>query len=175
MSWDDFNRATPPTGKGALKAIGCGLLLALVVIVLPLALWAAGVFTSGIHGKGEAIKQKNNAGNWTSAQAQFERDFADFQKFQVQATGAQTALDQFNRDHPANPNAMPGDPNEEKRNQLSDDLSGVVQQCGNTAADYNTAARSYLSEQFRAADLPPSLDPADCTPVQTSRPTPTHS
>lgn len=174
MSWDDFRRETPD-GPSTLKVVVLAVVAVLFVIVLPLMLWAAGVFTSGIHGKGEAIKQKNNAGNWTSAQAQFERDYADFTKFQTQATGAQTTLDRFNQEHPVNPNAGPGDPTEEHRSQLSDDLAGIVQQCGNTAADYNTAARSYLSSQFRAADLPPSLDPADCTPVQTARPTPTHS
>lgn len=174
MSWDDFRRATPNPPSNT-KIVIWSVITVIGVIVLVVGLWAAGVFTSGIHGKGEAIKQKNNAGNWTSAQAQFERDFADFQKFQTQATGAQTALDRFNQDHPVNPNAGPGDPTEEQRTNLTNDLAGIVQQCGNTAADYNTAARSYLSEQFRAADLPPSLDPADCTPVQTSRPTPTHS
>lgn len=174
MSWDDFRRETPD-GPSTLKMVVLAVVAILFVIVLPLVLWLGGVFASGPIGKGEAYKQKNNAGNWTSAQAQFERDFADFQKFQTQATGAQTALDRFNRDHPANPDAAPGDPNEEQRSQLTNDLAGIVQQCGNTAADYNTAARSYLSEQFRAADLPPSLDPADCTPVQTALPTPTHT
>lgn len=162
MSWDDFRRATP-SGPSTLKIVILGVVAALFVIVLPVMLWAAGVFTSGIHGKGEAVKQKNDASNWTQAQAGFERDWSSIKKLDRQTEQAKGDLDDFNKIHPASATAqpVPGDPIEEQRSQLFDDYKGARQQCENAVADYNASARTYTLRDFRSDDLPQQIDDQD--------------
>jgi hypothetical protein len=157
------------TAKGMI----IGVLSLVVIIAVVVGLWLGGVFASPAVGRANAYKEKHSSSNWTSAQAQFVRDYEDVIKFNRQIAEAQLTADQYDKAHPANPNPMPGDPVEEHRSQLADDLAGLEQQCGNTVADYNTAAGAYLSRDFRDSNLPDRLGTDNCTPAAITTTVPT--
>lgn len=161
MSWDDFHRATTPVSrKGVVWA--CVIAFALVV-VLPLALWLAGVFASPVVGQANAYRDKHRAGNWTQAQAGFERSWASILKLDKQTGAAADDMDTYNKVHPVDPDAGPGNAVEEQRANLATDYKGARQQCQNAVADYNAAARTYTLRDFRAVDLPAQIDDTDPT------------
>lgn len=41
-------------------------------------------------------------------------------------------------------------------------LTGLTQQCQNVVTQYNTDSQSYLTQDFKDANLPEKLDPAAC-------------
>lgn len=120
-----------------------------VIFVVGGGLLALNVATSGARGQGDGILQRNSASNWLDAQARFEENYADYE-----ATVAR--IDVFHEQSLADPGDVVA-----KTNWL-----GSISYCTDLVASYNVDARSFLREDFRAADLPAQLDPATCTHTQ---------
>lgn len=108
------------------------------------AIWAFRTGTSDIKGRGDAVQTKNAAGNRIAAQEQFEKLCAGI----VAADKRIAVLAAAQRADPADVVA--------KTNYV-----GAINYCLGVVADYNAAARSYTSEQFRASDLPYQIDDTD--------------
>lgn len=122
----------------------------IVAILIAAGIWGVNVATSGVRGQGDGIVQRNNAENWLDAQARFEENFAEYE-----ATLAR--IDQFQAVHLADPGDAVA-----RTNWL-----GQISHCTDVVADYNADARNFLREDFRAADLPESLDHDTCTKEST--------
>ncbi|GAC1369340.1 MAG: hypothetical protein NVSMB39_1060 [Candidatus Saccharimonadales bacterium] len=120
-------------------------------------IWAFNVFFSPAKGAGDAYAQKNSAQNWTNAQAQFNQDYQAVLAFDSQIADAQANLAQFEKAHPQLGNGTPYDPVAEQDANLRRTVTGLTQQCQNTVAAYNTRANSYLSKDFRDANLPAQI------------------
>lgn len=128
------------------KAVGLALAgIALVAVVVGGA-WFLRVGTSEIRGEGDAVVQRNSAANWTSAQARFESLYAEVVAQDKTVAIAKERLD--------------ADPTDRTAQQNYD---GARMICANTVGAYNAEARSYLSEDFRAADLPAQIGALDST------------
>lgn len=109
-------------------------------------LWAFGVFTSDVKGRGDATKIKNSGTNRIAAQERFEDMYAD-------VLAADRRIDaQFN--------ALKLDPDS---SVAKINYNGAVNYCIEVVADYNAEARKYTAEQFRSTDLPAQIDDLDST------------
>lgn len=126
---------------GKIAGVILASLLGLAVIFG--GIYAIRVAIAPVTGAGDAYIEQQSAENWTAAQARFESYFQEIEATQGNIKIARDAL----AADPENPT-------------LRTNLSGVLAHCNNTVADYNAEARSYLSEEFRAADLPAQIDPA---------------
>lgn len=109
----------------------------LTFVVVGWGVFALTVLLSGPKGVGDGIKQKNSASNWINAQKGFESRYQEI-----------IALDKNIGLHKEALKADSKDP------ILRANVTGVTSACNSAVADYNTAARSYLSEEFRSSDLP---------------------
>jgi flagellar basal body-associated protein FliL len=107
------------------------------VILVGWAGYALSVALSGPKGVGDAIKQKNSAANWTSAQREFEERHQE-----ILALDKKIALHK---------ETLKSDP---KNPVLQTNVTGVTSACMSAVADYNTDSRSYLMEDFKSSDLP---------------------
>jgi hypothetical protein len=123
-----------------------------VVVGLILVGWAGfaiSVALSGPKGVGEAIKTKNSASNWTSAQKEFEQRYEEVKTLDRQIAVHTKALESDS----TNP-------------ILRANVTGVISGCMSAVADYNADSRSYLMEEFKSVDLPyqinDSLPATDC-------------
>lgn len=176
MRWDEL---TDDDGRPSRKGVVWAVVIAfLLVVVLPLGLWAGGVLFAPTAGKAQAYKDKHSASNWTQAQAGFESLYADAQKFDQQIGDAQTALDNFKSENPEWKSAGPYDALTEDLHNKQTVLTGLQQQCRNTVADYNARARTYTLRDFRSGDLPQQLgqdESTDCATAPTPVPQPTNS
>jgi hypothetical protein len=131
---------------GRAWTYGC-LSAVLLFVVLPLALWAFGVFSSGPRGKADVIKQRNSAPNLIAQNTTLNNDsqvvIADKQKIQSMAaipTGQQTQQDVM-------------------------DLQGAEQVCDTDVATYNAAAANILAQGQLPAGLPQTYDAStECEP-----------
>jgi alcohol dehydrogenase class IV len=96
-------------------------------------------------GRANAYQQQQSATNRIFAQETFEKLHAD-----IEATRAKIAAARGVR---------------ASSDEAETRYQGLISYCAGVVADYNAAARSYRTEQFRAADLPSKLDPiTDCEP-----------
>jgi hypothetical protein len=155
FDWQDEAESRPVvTGLKALFAV-----LALVILLFA-GLWFLDLVTSPLKGQGDAKKDKNSAANWVAAQRAFHQERNDVTAFQVKIAGARQALKAFEKDHPGN--GTPYDPNAQQAENLRTALTGLQQQCVNTVTTYNTDAQSYLTEDWRDADLPDHLELTAC-------------
>lgn len=121
----------------------------LLVVVLPIGVWAFTVATSEVKGQGDATIQKNSAENWTAAQGRFESLYQEAIAADQKVTLNKTALDL----DPTNPT-------------LQTNYTGTQSVCLDIVARYNAEARTYLSADFKSADLPAELgntSTTDCT------------
>lgn len=109
------------------------------VLVITVGLWMMGVISAPLFGRGEAVKRIESAENRIGKQELFEEYYADFQGYQAQLAALSPKTENY-----------------------STIKQGLVNKCIDTAASYNAEARKVSSEQFRAVDLPPSLDPQEC-------------
>jgi len=109
-------------------------------------LWWLNVATSSIRGQGDGVVERNSAENWLDAQARFEENYAEYESTLIRIDVAYQA-------HVASP--------EDKT--LEQTYLGTVGYCTGLVADYNADARNFLREDFRASDLPASLDASTCT------------
>ncbi len=135
------------------------------MLVLAGAGWAIcglGVATSGVHGRGEQIKQVNSATNRTAWYHHFF-DLKTAYDSEVQAVQlAKKQLDDFNK---ATPPGTP-DPSGQLAQTRAEDqtnLTGAQQQCVTSANAYNNdTQKTLVGAQFKAAGLPDTLDPNAC-------------
>lgn len=127
-------------------ALRWGIAVLIVILLLGGGLWALNVATSGARGQGDGVVKRNSASNWLDAQARFEENYAEYESTLVRIDTAYAAH-----------LASPGD------KTLQQTYLGTVGYCTNLVADYNADARNFLREDFRASDLPDSLDATTCT------------
>lgn len=151
-SWDeredDFeHKPVRQTAKG----IGyLGILTVVAVLVfgaIGVSLWAFGVFTSDVKGRGDAEVIKNDARSRIRAQEGFEKLFTDIQAVDRNLTTTAEAL----RAKPS------GDL------KLETELLGQKHHCASLVADYDARARSFTQQDFRSAELPFKIDATDST------------
>lgn len=109
-------------------------------------LWWLNVATSSIRGQGDGVVERNSAENWIDAQARFEENYAEYESTLIRIDVAYSA-------HIAAPDDK----------TLQQTYLGTVGYCTSLVADYNADARNFLREDFRASDLPASLDASTCT------------
>jgi len=153
------SRPVPTTLKFWFWTVGILLATGMAVTAI---LWGTGVWTAPWKGKGDAYQQKYSSSNWVSAQRGFLDKFNQVQAFRVNLKTARQQLADFDQKHPNVDNGTPYDPLLQQRTNLDTTVTGLSQQCQATVADYNSDARAYLTEEFRDANLPASLDPATC-------------
>lgn len=123
--------------KPGLKIAAGILALIIGITLISWAAWAISVAASGPKGQGDALKTKNSAANWTAAQARFEKQYQ-----------AVIAADQKIAVHKS---ALEADPTNQI---LQTNLTGVTTVCISSTAEYNAESRKFLSEDFKASDLP---------------------
>lgn len=116
------------------------IIIVALIIVLSGVVWVIYVVTSPIKGEGDAYIDKNSANNWVKAQAQFEQDYADIKATDTKIGNAYRLWQQNQADKTA-----------------QQTYTGLQSYCLSLVADYNSAARSYLSEDFRSSDLPAEI------------------
>lgn len=146
---DDRREATKWLGFG----VGWWIVILIIVAVIGAIIWGVTVALSGIKGQGDAVIENNSAENWTEAQARFEQNYAEVIATDIKITNAY----QLWQDEPND-------------TILKQTYTGLMSYCLSVVADYNADARSFLSEDWRAADLPEQIitegqfaDPAtDC-------------
>lgn len=138
--------------REANKAIGWGWLWIVIGVVIILligtGIWGLTVATSGVKGQGDGTIKNNSAENWIKQQAKFEDLNAEYESTLVR-------IEQFKATADANPNDAIAQTN----------YQGQVSHCTDVVAEYNAASRSFLSEDWKSIDLPPSLDPDSCVPA----------
>ena len=117
------------------------------------ALWVAGVFTSGVKGTGDVVKQNNGATNRINTQAYFQDLYGDINAYttQLATAGAQMT-------------AHPGD------DFYETNYVGLYNTCVSAVNSYNAASGKTLFKDWKAADLPQTIASADACP-QTPFPT----
>ena len=137
---DNPDRVARAVGARAVVWIAIAVVL---VGVLAIAIWGFKVATSDIKGQGDAQRQKNAATNRIAAQERFESLHAEIlaadQRIGILA------------------GAVKADPSYTNKTNLT----GAQTYCLSVVADYNAEARKFTAAQFRAADLPASIDILD--------------
>lgn len=132
---------------------GIGIALAILIAVPLLVMYAAGVgiFSAKVQAvvakktlNSKVTSQVFNANNKIQSQGYFEGLNADFRKYLVQIK--------------IQKEAVASDPSSYNKTNLL----GLRQECVNTVADYNAAAKSISSAPFRSANLPYQLNAARC-------------
>lgn len=132
--------------KSTLKSIAVGLAVLVGLLAVGWGAWALNVAMSPVKGTGEAYAQRNSAQNWTTAQGRFEDLYAEVVAADQKVAIAKERLDLERTDRTA-----------------QDTYYGTRNVCLSIVADYNAEARKYLSENFRAADLPAQISTTDPT------------
>lgn len=152
MSWedrlDDFEaKPTRTTAKWTVRGWVIVVLVIALASVTTAVLWGLRVVTSDVKGQGDAVVVKNDVRNRIRAQEGFEKLYADIQAADRNLTTTAAAL----RAKPT------GDL------KLETELLGQKHYCAGLVAEYDAKARSFTQQDFRAADLPPKIDPSDGT------------
>jgi hypothetical protein len=140
-----------------------GLLVIGVVAIFVIAIWGITTGFSYWWGQGDAYQQQNSAQNWIAAQRAFHKENQDVQADVQKIADAKRAITAYEDQHPEVGNGTPYDPTAQEDANLHSTLTGLQQNCQNTVAEYNTDAESYLTEDWRDADLPSQLDLSICT------------
>ncbi len=146
MNNDDMREVRRETGQFLGLAISTWIIILIAAGLISAAIWGITVATSGVKGQGDGIIKNNSSQNWIKQQAKFEDLYAEYEATQVR-------IDLFKETADANPNDAIAQTN----------YTGQVSHCTDVVAEYNAATRSFLSEDWKSIDLPPTLDPADCT------------
>lgn len=151
-NWNDYRDDRREFDRAARWTLGRIILVWVIVIAVALgigaAIWSITVATSGVRGQGDGVIKNNSAENWIKQQAKFEDLHAEYESTLVR-------IDQFQKIALENPNDAIAQTN----------FNGQVSHCTDVVAEYNAATRSFLSEDWKSIDLPPSLDPEDCVPA----------
>jgi len=142
--WYDSDNPSRVLRGGMSRGVLVLIVLLILGGIIGGVVWAIGVATSDVAGRGEAIVQKNSANNRIAAQQTFEDLIADIKQ-------SDAKLDQALVDKKANP----GD------STYAVNYAGLVNHCLDSVGLYNADARKYTAQQFRASDLPAQIDQAD--------------
>lgn len=160
--WGDRLEDHPVKTGWQLAFLTVGGIVLIGVIVMA-ALWGFGVVTAPWVGKGDAYQQKNSAQNWVSAQKEFHQDQNDVTSDQANIAAAKKSLSDWQKANPApsnDPIAYTQWSQQETNYQTA--IVGPQQACRNSVQDYNTASESYLTEDWKDAGLPTTLDTSLC-------------
>jgi len=145
-NWYDHNNADKVTRSGLWRFMVIVAVLAIFFALLGWLLWGLGVLGAPVKGAGDAYKQKESASNRIVQQAQFEDLKAEYDSTLVKIKPAKQALER--------------DPDSQIKNT---ELTGLVNYCIEVAGEYNAESRKYLAADFKAIDLPATLDRNACT------------
>lgn len=141
-------------------------LVSAVLVVAALAMFIWGLTTNFSYWWGQqAGQQENNSSqNWIPAQRAFHQEINDVDNYKIQIAAATDSLEAFDRTHPniSAEDGLVGMQDAQEQRDLRSNLTGVTQQCLNTVGQYNTDAQSFLTENWRDAQLPDHLTKADC-------------
>ena len=151
QKWDaELERWAPRRVKLAF------VVLLAVVIIAPVSIWGFRIATSDTRGAGNVEIERNSAENRIRSHAFFEQSFEDVQKFDLQIVDAQKAYDDFvaNNPKPTADDLVAAQLYTQQLNNRQVTLTGLQQQCQNTAADYNAEARKTLASKWRSPQLP---------------------
>lgn len=149
-TWED--RADDFEARPFWTIFKWGALSTLIVVALVAIVWALSVGGSDVQGRGNAVRQKNDATNRIQQSENFEETKQDFEAFPAKIKAAKRASDRANKSPDTTDDSI-----------KATELDGIVQQCIDVAHDYNADARKYTAKDFRAADLPDHLDDNICT------------
>lgn len=116
----------------------------LLMVVIGAGLWGLGVFSSGVKGKGDAVRTKNSGTNRIAAQERFEELYAGVKAADLKIGVAADALKRAPDDVVAQVN-----------------YTGSINYCIGLRADYDAEARKYTAEAWRSTDLPQQIDQGD--------------
>jgi hypothetical protein len=136
-SWRDERRELNRVGRWG---IGWWIVIVVVGLLISGAVWGLTVALSGPRGQGDAIIEKNSAENWVAAQAGFERDYQEILTTDLKITNAYQAWQADTEDK-----------------TLQTNYEGLKSYCLSKVSSYNADARSFLSQDFRSADLPSEI------------------
>lgn len=150
MSRKPWYESDNPSVLARSTAWRAGLAIIGIVVFVSLisaAVWGVNVLTSDPKGRGDAYRQKESANNRIFAQQSFEQRYAD-----IQATVAKIGAAEKVRT---------------ESSEAETRYEGLTSYCAQVVGEYNAAARSYTTQDFRSADLPSQLDPTtDCEPAK---------
>lgn len=132
--WDDLDNETRLGFWYGLKWV-VAIILAVLVIVA--GLWALGVFSSDIKGRGDAVREKYSAGNRIAAQEGFQADYNEI----LAADRRIDALWDAWRGNPA-----------DRIERIN--YTGAVNYCIGLVGAYNARAEKFTQQEFRDAELP---------------------
>ena len=141
MTNDEWRDTRRDLNRGGRFGLGWFFVILAVVALVGVGIWGFTVVTSGPKGQGDAVIEKNSAENWLKAQARFEQNYAEIKTTDVKINNAYMLWQE--------------DPEDKTLQQT---YAGLTSYCLGVVADYNADARSYLSENFRAADLPDQIE-----------------
>lgn len=151
-NWNDYRTERRDIDRASRWTAGRIALWTIVALIffglVGWGIWGLTVATSGIKGQGDGIIKNNSSENWIKQQAKFEDLNAEYESTLVR-------IEQFKTIAEANPNDAIAQTN----------YNGQISHCTDVVAEYNAATRSFLSEDWKSIDLPPSLDPDDCVPA----------
>lgn len=144
--WDDrigrFNEKPVRTTAKAMTRVWVLVLVGLALVAaVGAGVWFIRVITSDARGVGNAEIIKNDARNRIRAQEGFEDKYA--------------AIVTADKNLNLTADALKLAPQSEK---LSIELTGQKMICNDAVGNYNAAARKFTQEEFRAADLPLTID-----------------
>lgn len=142
----NYRELNRETARGGSFGLLWTVIAIIVIALLSWGIWFVTVGTSDVRGQGNAIITKNSSENRIAAQQRFEKMYAN-----VVATDAKISV--AAQDLALNPNDK----------TAQDNLIGTKNVCLSMVADYNAEARSFISEDFRAFDLPEQISPTDPT------------
>jgi hypothetical protein len=142
---DDWREVRRDLNRGGRFILWWVLAVVAIIAIVGVAWWGIGVATSGVKGQGDGITKRNSAENWLDAQARFEENYAEYESTLVRIDTAYAAWQTNTADK-----------------TLHQTYLGTIGYCTSVVADYNADARNFLREDFRAVDLPESIDPATC-------------
>jgi hypothetical protein len=150
MSQDNWDRRAERFDRNPISSsLGWIIGIVLAIAVVMALVWAIGVGFSGPKGAGDVHKANQGATNRIQQQAFFEQTKADFDGTLAKLPIAVQASE-----------AAKGSKHEAEREI---ELTGLRQHCVDIAADYNARSReTYTAADWKAVDLPQSLDPALC-------------
>ena len=146
MDNNEWRETRRNANRVGLFGLGWVLTVIIIVAILGAVSWGVSVAISGIKGQGDAVIEKNSADNWVAAQAEFENNYQDILATDLKIDNAYQSLQK--------------DPDDRT---LQTTYDGLKSYCLSVVSDYNADARSYLSEDFRAADLPSEIDTNNST------------
>lgn len=130
--------------KDGAKGLGLVFVFLIIVAVISGAIWAFGVLTSPIKGKGDAAKINYSAENWTQKQAMFQHSYNGIIAYDKDITRYKEMI-------------ATGD--DDRMNKEL--LNGVTSACIQEVSKYNAESEVYLSQDWKSINLPASIDNTD--------------